>query len=146
MPLNHTSWLIFEFQTVSHTHTRGRIVRVTSEHERVVLQLFLSVLPAMAADAGILTSTDSARPLSTIHLYYKDTYLFTNTAKVLSVSDADVDGKIRTTVVLDQTVMHPQGGQQGLAQLLRLISTILTPRGPTSGYRTDNESRWIREI
>ena len=66
----------------------------------------------MAADAGTLASADSARPLSTVHLYYKDTYLFRNTARVLSVSDADVDGKIRTTVVLHETVMHPQGGQQ----------------------------------
>ena len=76
-----------------------------------MLTFFHSVLPAMAAVVGTATSTDSACPLTTVHLYYDDTYLFRNTAKILAVRDTEVDGVIRTIVILDQTVMHPQGGQ-----------------------------------
>ena len=48
--------------------------------------------------------------LSTSHLYYTDTYLFSCTAKVLAVQETMFNDTMYTTVILDQTVMHPQGG------------------------------------
>ena len=47
-----------------------------------------------------------ARPV-----YYNETYLFCNPAKVLAVTETEVDEKRQISVVLDQTVMHPQGGE-----------------------------------
>lgn len=58
---------------------------------------------ATASQAASLSSF-----YSTAHLYYDDTYLFSCTAKVVSIYEGD-DNK--TVIVLDQTVMHPQGGE-----------------------------------
>lgn len=49
--------------------------------------------------------------LSTTHLYYTDTELFSNTAKVIGEHSVEVNGSPVLAVVLDQTVMHPQGGR-----------------------------------
>ena len=70
-----------------------------------------SRLPAMAEVSGDQVAAPSASPLTTVHLYYNDTYLFRNTAKVLAVSETEMDEKKQISVVLDQTVMHPQGGE-----------------------------------
>ena len=49
--------------------------------------------------------------LSTVHLYYSDTELYNNTARVISVHEVETTGgEKRIAVVLDETVMHPQGG------------------------------------
>ena len=49
--------------------------------------------------------------LSTRHLYYSDTELYSNTAKVTSVHEVETgSGEKKIAVVLDETVMHPQGG------------------------------------
>lgn len=42
------------------------------------------------------------------HLYYKDTYLFSCDSVVLLVKEQEEGGKY--VIVLDRTVMHPQGG------------------------------------
>ena len=50
------------------------------------------------------------RALSTNHLYYANTELFSNSAKVIGEHTVEVNGSQMTAVVLDETVMHPQGG------------------------------------
>ena len=70
-----------------------------------------SRLPAMAEVSGDQVAAPSVSPITTVHLYYKDTYLFRNTAKVLAVGETEADEKKQISVVLDQTVMHPQGGE-----------------------------------
>ena len=52
----------------------------------------------------------SAEALSTEHLYYEDTELYTNTGHVTGQWDTEMNGEKRTCIVLDRTVMHPQGG------------------------------------
>ena len=60
------------------------------------------------------TSSDAAAvssSLSTVHLYYNDTELFSNTARITAIREADTDnGEKRIVLVTDETVMHPQGG------------------------------------
>ena len=52
----------------------------------------------------------TAEALTTEHLYYDDTELFSCTAHVTRQWNTEVDGEKRTILVLDRTVMHPQGG------------------------------------
>ena len=49
--------------------------------------------------------------LSTAHLYYDDTYRFSNPARVVAIEEAESNGVKLTALVLDRTVMHPQGGE-----------------------------------
>ena len=51
--------------------------------------------------------------LSTEHLYYDDTEQYTNTAHVTGEWDTEMNGEKLTSLVLDRTVMHPQGGGRG---------------------------------
>jgi Ser-tRNA(Ala) deacylase AlaX len=48
--------------------------------------------------------------LSTNHLYYNDTYLFSCSAKIIAIHEGVEDNRL--VIILDQTVMHPQGGGQ----------------------------------
>lgn len=63
------------------------------------------------------SGSQGAAALSTIHLYYEDTELFSNTAKVIAVREADPEGEGEKVVALvtDETVMHPQGGKEKIA-------------------------------
>ena len=46
--------------------------------------------------------------VSTVHLYYSDTELYSNTAKVTSVHEVDSGSEEkRIAAVLDEMVMHP---------------------------------------
>lgn len=56
------------------------------------------------------SSQSAAEGLTTVHLYYDDTELFTNTAHVTGQWETEMNGEKRTCLVLDRTVMHPQGG------------------------------------
>lgn len=60
------------------------------------------------------SGSQGAVALSTVHLYYEDTELFSNTAKVIAVREADpeVEGEKLVVLVTDETVMHPQGGKE----------------------------------
>ena len=49
--------------------------------------------------------------LVTAHLYYDDTYRFSNFGRVVAIEEAELNGAKLTALVLDQTVMHPQGGE-----------------------------------
>ena len=62
----------------------------------------------MAGEEGGVQA--AAEALSTEHLYYDDTELFSCTARVSRQWETEVDGEKRTVLVLDRTVMHPQGG------------------------------------
>lgn len=64
---------------------------------RIDLMAAVSALPAIAASS-----------LLTQHLYYDDTELFSSVGRVISQYAATKDGQ--EVLVLDQTVMHPQGG------------------------------------
>lgn len=59
---------------------------------------------------GATPSQSSAESLSTEHLYYDDTELYTNTGHVTAEWDTEMNGEKQISLVLDQTVMHPQGG------------------------------------
>lgn len=48
--------------------------------------------------------------LSTTHLYYADTELLSNVAKVIGEHTVEFNGGQLVAVVLNETVMHPQGG------------------------------------
>ena len=56
------------------------------------------------------TPQSSAEALNTEHLYYEDTELYTNTGHVTGQWDTEMNGEKRKCIVLDRTVMHPQGG------------------------------------
>ena len=50
--------------------------------------------------------------LSTVHLYYEDTEQFTCEARLLKQEDAaSKDKNSQFALILDRTVMHPQGGE-----------------------------------
>ena len=51
-----------------------------------------------------------ATKLSTVHLYYDDTELFSNTSKLTAELEIESNGEKQLVLVLDRTVMHPQGG------------------------------------
>lgn len=53
----------------------------------------------------------NAERLTTVHLYYNDTQLYTNTGRVTGQWETEMNGEKRVCLVLDRTVMHPQGGQ-----------------------------------
>lgn len=52
----------------------------------------------------------SEESLSTDHLYYEDTSLFTCEAKILQQVEVEGKGGKELCLILDRTVMHPQGG------------------------------------
>lgn len=52
-----------------------------------------------------------ATSLNTIHLYYDDTEQFTCEASVIGKETVTKDGKKEECLILNRTVMHPQGGQ-----------------------------------
>ena len=56
------------------------------------------------------SASGSKDGLSTVHLYYSDTELYSNTARVTSVHEVETSSGEKTALVLDETVMHPQGG------------------------------------
>ena len=57
--------------------------------------------------------------MRTDHLYYRDTELYSNTAKVLDVREEESkDGRKLVVLVTDRTVMHPQGGTKQRTTLL----------------------------
>lgn len=64
------------------------------------------------AAAKVLSSSLPVAPLAaslvTKHLYYNDTELFSCTGRVIAQYAASQEG--REVIVLDRTVMHPQGG------------------------------------
>ena len=68
----------------------------------------------MAADppTSSISSSNGAEALSTAHLYYEDTELFSNTAIIAAIQPGNEgqEEEGTATLVLDQTVMHPQGG------------------------------------
>lgn len=51
-----------------------------------------------------------AANLATIHLYYDDTELFSSTSTLTAVLELETNGEKQIALVLDKTVMHPQGG------------------------------------
>lgn len=54
----------------------------------------------------------SSGDLSTVHLYYDDTEQFTCEAKVIAQEELEKkDGGKQLCLILDRTVMHPQGGK-----------------------------------
>ena len=56
----------------------------------------------------------TAEALSTEHLYFDDTELFSCTARLSRQWETEVNGEKRTVLVLERTVMHPQGGRSRL--------------------------------
>ena len=57
------------------------------------------------------TSQQGAEVPGTVHLYYEDTSLFTCEAKILLQEELEAkDGEKHISLILDRTVMHPQGG------------------------------------
>lgn len=61
-------------------------------------------------EKGATPSGSSAESLSTEHLYYDDTELYTNTGRVTAEWETETNGEKMISLVLDRTVMHPQGG------------------------------------
>ncbi len=62
-----------------------------------------AALPAVKALSKVAASS-----LLTQHLYYDDTELFSSVGRIVSQYAASKDSQ--EVLVLDQTVMHPQGG------------------------------------
>ena len=63
------------------------------------------------------SGSQGAGPLSTVHLYYADTELFSHTARVIAIREAEVNGEKLVAIVTDETVMHPQGGKEVVANM-----------------------------
>lgn len=68
--------------------------------------------PLISAESAVMASEggDPGEGLSTEHLYFDDTELYSCTAHVTGQWETEMNGKTRTVLVLDRTVMHPQGG------------------------------------
>lgn len=64
-----------------------------------------------------------AASLVTKHLYYDDTELFSCTGRVIAQYAGAQEG--REVIVLDRTVMHPQGGETEFVLRLSSYSTII---------------------
>lgn len=56
-------------------------------------------------------SNDVKDDFVTEHLYYTDTELCESKGKVIGVRLIEFQGESRNAIILDQTVMHPQGGK-----------------------------------
>ena len=54
--------------------------------------------------------TIAAEALTTEHLYYEDTELYSSTGRVIGQWETEMNGEKRVCLVLDRTIMHPQGG------------------------------------
>lgn len=67
--------------------------------------------------------SNGSSDLTTTHLYYADTYLFSNNARVVAIEEVELNGVKLTALVLDQTVMHPQGGELNLYYLTTSLET-----------------------
>lgn len=67
--------------------------------------------PVCLLNMAAVSAELSTKSFSTIHLYYDDTYQFSCRGNVLGIYETQVNGEKRSVVVLDQTVMHPQGGE-----------------------------------
>ena len=67
------------------------------------------------AGLELLVMASDLEDLKTDHLYYADTALFTCEAKVLRQEELEAarDGR-QISLILDRTVMHPQGGNSSL--------------------------------
>lgn len=53
----------------------------------------------------------AAEDLKTVHLYYNDTEQFTCEARLLKLEEStSKQGEPTLSLILDRTVMHPQGG------------------------------------
>ncbi len=74
------------------------------------------VHPIMAASQSPASLSPEAAPgaskaaLTTVHLYYSDTEVFSNAGRVMAVYETEGRNGKQLVVVTDQTVMHPQGG------------------------------------
>ena len=89
--------------------------RASPTHYNVQIQHNINYHMTMAtkpetAESGATPSQSSAESLSTEHLYYDDTELYTNTGHVTAEWDTEMNGEKLISLVLDRTVMHPQGG------------------------------------
>ena len=75
---------------------------------------WVSTLQAMAETGEEVKQAESqgAGALSTVHLYYTDTELFSNTARIIAIREAEVNGEKLVAIITDETVMHPQGGEE----------------------------------
>ena len=61
--------------------------------------------------------------LKTVHLYYDDTEKFSCDSKVELLEEDIRNGKHTPSLVLDRTVMHPQGGLKSIA-LWDIVVTV----------------------
>ena len=68
----------------------------------VTTPIYLQNMAAVSAELP-------TKSFSTIHLYYDDTYQFSCRGKVLEIYETQFNGEQKSVVMLDQTVMHPQG-------------------------------------
>ena len=68
-----------------------------------------------------MAEKEACGALNTTHLYYSDTELFSNTAKVIDEHTVEFNGSLLVGLVLNETVMHPQGG---MLNCVRIDSVI----------------------
>ena len=61
-----------------------------------------------------------AEELATVHLYYNDTELYSCTAHVVGQWEMEMNGEARKILILDQTVMHSQGGNHTVTPGLKI--------------------------
>ena len=61
-----------------------------------------------------LSNEEVKNDFVTEHLYYNDTELCECKGKVIGARLIEFQGESRNAIILDQTVMHPQGGKENL--------------------------------
>ena len=87
-----------------------------------VLRMRITRMASVAADTPgsedfakkLTLSNDVKDDFVTEHLYYTDTELCESKGKVIGVRLIEFQGESRNAIILDQTVMHPQGGKKKL--------------------------------
>ena len=86
-----------------------------SSPKRIVARYLLRMRDVRMATSIAPPSEDFSNKLSlqdlvTEHLYYTDTELCECKGKIIGARLIEFQGKSRDVIILDQTVMHPQGG------------------------------------
>ena len=92
-----------------------RTIKPTCDALRMRMTRMASVaVDAPSEDFGkkLTLSNEVKDDFVTKHLYYNDTELCECKGKIIGARLIDFQGGSRCAIILDQTVMHPQGGKE----------------------------------
>ena len=86
-----------------------RVLRM--RNVRMAASAVVDAPPSEDFSKKLTLSNEVRDDLVTEHLYYTDTELCECKGKVIGARLMEFQGESRNVIILDQTVMHPQGGE-----------------------------------